>query len=230
LYKIPEYETCNLPSSGNSFQLENSKERRSHTMAFTQLALPFASDALESYGMKAETFEYHYGKHHKAYVDNLNKLVDGTELANKSLEEVIQIAFGDSAKAGIFNNAAQVWNHSFFWNCLKPAGGGAPTGALAAKIEEDFGSFEKFKEEFSTAAATQFGSGWAWLVDDGGTLKVIKTPNAENPLAHGKKALLTIDVWEHAYYIDFKNARPGFIKNFLDNLVNWDFVAENFAA
>ncbi|AFW93405.1 MULTISPECIES: superoxide dismutase [Nostocales] len=198
-------------------------------MAFTQLALPFASDALESYGMKAETFEYHYGKHHKAYVDNLNKLVDGTELANKSLEEVIQIAFGDSAKAGIFNNAAQVWNHSFFWNCLKPAGGGAPTGALAAKIEQDFGSFEKFKEEFSTAAATQFGSGWAWLVDDGGTLKVMKTPNAENPLAHGKKALLTIDVWEHAYYIDFKNARPGFIKNFLDNLVNWDFVAENFA-
>ena len=198
-------------------------------MAFTQLALPFASDALESYGMKAETFEYHYGKHHKAYVDNLNKLVDGTELANKSLEEVIQIAFGDSAKAGIFNNAAQVWNHSFFWNCLKPAGGGAPTGALAAKIEEDFGSFEKFKEEFSTAAATQFGSGWALLVDDGGTLKVMKTPNAENPLAHGKKALLTIDVWEHAYYIDFKNARPGFIKNFLDNLVNWDFVAANFA-
>jgi superoxide dismutase, Fe-Mn family len=199
-------------------------------MAFTQPALPFASNALESYGMKAETFEYHYGKHHKAYVDNLNKLVDGTELANKSLEEVIQIAFKDSAKAGIFNNAAQVWNHSFFWNCLKPAGGGAPTGALAAKIEKDFGSFEKFKEEFSAAAATQFGSGWAWLVDDGGTLKVMKTPNAENPLAHGKKALLTIDVWEHAYYIDFKNARPGFIKNFLDNLVNWDFVAANFAA
>ena len=199
-------------------------------MAFTQLALPFASDALESYGMKAETFEYHYGKHHKAYVDNLNKLVDGTELANKSLEEVIQIAFGDSAKAGIFNNAAQVWNHSFFWNCLKPAGGGAPTGALAAKIAQDFGSFDKFKEEFSTAAATQFGSGWAWLVDDHGTLKIMKTPNAENPLAHGKKALLTIDVWEHAYYIDFKNARPAFIKNFLDNLVNWDFVAANFAA
>ena len=199
-------------------------------MALTQPPLPFASDALESYGMKAETFEYHYGKHHKAYVDNLNKLVDGTELAHKSLEEVIQIAFGDSAKAGIFNNAAQVWNHSFFWNCLKPAGGGAPTGALAAKIAQDFGSFDKFKEEFSTAAATQFGSGWAWLVDDHGTLKIMKTPNAENPLAHGKKALLTIDVWEHAYYIDFKNARPAFIKNFLDNLVNWDFVAANFAA
>jgi len=199
-------------------------------MAVTQPPLPFASDALESYGMKAETFEYHYGKHHKAYVDNLNKLVDGTELAHKSLEEVIQIAFGDSAKAGIFNNAAQVWNHSFFWNCLKPAGGGAPTGDLAAKIARDFGSFDKFKEEFSTAAATQFGSGWAWLVDDGGTLEIMKTPNAENPLAHGKKALLTIDVWEHAYYIDFKNARPAFIKNFLDNLVNWDFVADNFAS
>ncbi|MBD2436984.1 superoxide dismutase [Nostoc sp. FACHB-110] len=198
-------------------------------MAFTQPPLPFAPDALESYGMKAETFEYHYGKHHKAYVDNLNKLVEGTELADKSLEEVIQISFKDSSKAGIFNNAAQVWNHTFFWNSLKPGGGGAPTGELAAKIDRDFGSYDKFKEEFSNAAATQFGSGWAWLVDDGGTLKVIKTPNAENPLAHGKKALLTLDVWEHAYYIDFRNARPAFIKNFLDNLVNWDFVAENLA-
>ena len=198
-------------------------------MAFKQPPLPFASNALESYGMKAETFEYHYGKHHAAYVTNLNKLTEGTELADKSLEEVIQIAFKDSSKAGIFNNAAQVWNHSFFWNCLKPAGGGAPTGDLAAKINQDFGSFDKFKEEFSNAAATQFGSGWAWLVDDGGTLKVIKTPNAENPLAHGKKALLTLDVWEHAYYIDHKNARPAFIKNFLDKLVNWDFAAENYA-
>ena len=199
-------------------------------MAFTQLALPFASDALESYGMKAETFEYHYGKHHKAYVDNLNKLVDGTELANKSLEEVIQIAFGDSAKAGIFNNAAQVWNHSFFWNCLKPAGGGAPTGALAAKIEEDFGSFEKFKEEFSTAAATQFGSGWAWLVLDNGTLKVTKTGNADNPLTAGQVPLLTMDVWEHAYYLDYQNRRPDYISDFLTKLVNWDFVAANLAA
>lgn len=199
-------------------------------MAFTQPALPFPSNALEHKGMKAETFEYHYGKHHKAYVDNLNKLVEGSDLESKSLEEVIQIAFKDSSKAGIFNNAAQVWNHSFFWNCLSPNGGGAPTGDLAARIDKDFGSFDKFKEEFSNAAATQFGSGWAWLVDDGGTLKVIKTPNAENPLAHGKKALLTLDVWEHAYYIDFKNARPGFIKNFLDNLVNWDFVAHNLAA
>ncbi|GAX34976.1 superoxide dismutase [Nodularia sp. NIES-3585] len=198
-------------------------------MAFKQPPLPFDFNALEAYGMKGETFEYHYGKHHAAYVTNLNKLTDGTELADKSLEEVIQIAFKDSSKTGIFNNGAQVWNHSFFWNCLKPAGGGAPTGDLAAKINQDFGSFDKFKEEFSNAAATQFGSGWAWLIDDGGTLKVMKTPNAENPLAHGKKALLTLDVWEHAYYIDHRNARPAFIKNFLEQLVNWDFAAENYA-
>jgi Fe-Mn family superoxide dismutase len=199
-------------------------------MAFEQPPLPFAVDALEPYGMKAETFEYHYGKHHKAYVDNLNKLTAGSDLANKSLEEVIKISFQDSSKAGIFNNAAQVWNHSFFWNCLKAGGGGAPSGDIAARIEKDFGSYDKFAEEFSNAAATQFGSGWAWLADDGGTLKVMKTPNAENPLAHGKKALLTLDVWEHAYYIDFKNARPAFIKNFMEKLVNWDFVSHNLAA
>jgi superoxide dismutase, Fe-Mn family len=198
-------------------------------MAFVQPPLPFDVNALEPYGMKAETFEYHYGKHHKAYVDNLNKLTEGTELADKSLEEVIKISFKDSSKVGIFNNAAQVWNHTFFWSSLKPAGGGAPTGKLAAKIDQDFGSLDKFKEEFSNAAATQFGSGWSWLIDDGGTLKVIKTPNAENPLAYGQKALLTLDVWEHAYYIDYKNARPAFIKNFLEQLVNWDFVAENLA-
>ncbi|HEY9615343.1 MAG TPA: superoxide dismutase [Microcoleaceae cyanobacterium] len=198
-------------------------------MAFVQPPLPFAMDALEPYGMKAETFEYHYGKHHKAYVDNLNKLTEGSDLANKSLEEVIQASYKDG-NAGVFNNAAQVWNHSFFWNCLKAGGGGAPTGDLAAKIDSAFGSYDKFREEFSNAAATQFGSGWAWLVDDGGTLKVSKTPNAENPLVHGQKALLTLDVWEHAYYIDFRNARPAFIKNFLDNLVNWDFVAANLAA
>ncbi len=199
-------------------------------MAFEQPPLPFAKDALESYGMKAETFEYHYGKHHKAYVDNLNKLTEGSDLANKSLEEVIKISFQDSSKVGIFNNAAQVWNHTFFWNCLKAGGGGAPSGDLGARIQKDFGSYEKFAEEFSSAATTQFGSGWAWLVDDGGTLKVMKTPNAENPLAHGKKALLTLDVWEHAYYLDFKNARPAFIKNFMDKLVNWDFVSHNLAA
>ncbi|MEH2382453.1 MAG: superoxide dismutase [Nostoc sp.] len=198
-------------------------------MAFVQEPLPFEKDALEQYGMKAETFEYHYGKHHKAYVDKLNELTKDTELADKSLEEVIKISFKDSSKVVIFNNAAQVWNHTFFWNSLKPAGGGTPTDEVAAKIDKDFGSFDKFKEEFSNAATTQFGSGWSWLIDDGGTLKVIKTPNAENPLAHGQKALLTLDVWEHAYYIDYRNARPAFIKNFLENLVNWDFVAENLA-
>jgi Fe-Mn family superoxide dismutase len=199
-------------------------------MAFTQAPLPFAKDALESSGMKAETFDYHYGKHHAAYVTNLNKLTEGTEFENMSLEEVIHKSFGDASKVGVFNNAAQVWNHTFFWNCLTPGGGGAPTGELAAKIDAAFGSFDKFKEEFTNAATTQFGSGWAWLVDDAGTLKVTKTPNAENPLVHGQKPLLTLDVWEHAYYLDFQNARPAFIKNFLDNLVNWDFVSHNLVA
>lgn len=199
-------------------------------MAFEQSPLPYDFNALESHGMKAETFEYHYGKHHKAYVDNLNKLVADTELADKSLEEVIKISFKDPSKTGIFNNAAQVWNHTFFWNSLSPNGGGSPSGTLAKQIDASFGSFDKFKEEFSNAAATQFGSGWAWLIDDNGTLKVTKTPNAENPLAHGQKALLTLDVWEHAYYIDFRNARPAFIKNYLDNLVNWDFAEQNLAA
>jgi Fe-Mn family superoxide dismutase len=199
-------------------------------MAVTQPPLPFAKDALEPYGMKAETFDYHYGKHHAAYVANLNNLIKDTELDSKPLEEIITTSFKDSSKVGVFNNAAQVWNHSFFWNCLKAGGGGAPTGELAERITKDFGSYDKFREEFKAAATTQFGSGWAWLVDDGGTLKVVKTPNAENPLAHGQKALLTLDVWEHAYYIDFKNARPSFIDNFLDKLVNWDFVAHNLAA
>lgn len=199
-------------------------------MAFEQPPLPYAMDALEPYGMKAETFEYHYGKHHKAYVDNLNKLTEGTDLANMPLEEVIKATYKDSAKQGIFNNAAQVWNHTFFWSCMKPGGGGTPTGDLAARIDKDLGGFDKFKEEFSNAATTQFGSGWAWLVDDHGTLKVTKTPNAVDPIAEGQKPLLTLDVWEHAYYIDFRNARPAFIKNFLDRLVNWDFVAQNLAA
>lgn len=199
-------------------------------MAFEQLPLPFAMDALEPYGMKAETFEYHYGKHHKAYVDNLNKLTEGTELATKSLEEVIKATYNDASKQGIFNNAAQVWNHTFFWNSLKPGGGGAPTGDLAARIDKDFGGYDKFKEAFTTAATTQFGSGWAWLVEDNGVLKVTKTSNAVNPIAEGQKPLLTLDVWEHAYYIDFRNARPAFIANFLDKLVNWDFVAANLAA
>lgn len=199
-------------------------------MAFEQAPLPFAPDALEASGMKAETFEYHYGKHHKAYVDNLNKLIEGkAEYEGKSLEDIIRMTAGDDSKAGIFNNAAQVWNHTFFWNSLQAGGGGAPTGDVLAKIEAAFGSYDTFKAEFATAATTQFGSGWAWLVEEAGTLKITKTGNADNPLTKGQKPLLTLDVWEHAYYIDFRNARPGYIANFLDKLVNWEFVAANLA-
>jgi len=198
-------------------------------MTFEQPPLPYDFNALEPH-MSAKTFEFHYGKHHAAYVTNLNKLVQDTEMADKSLEEVIKASFGDSSKTGIFNNAAQVWNHTFFWNCMKPNGGGQPTGELADRINTAFGSFDKFKEEFKNAAVTQFGSGWAWLVKDGDTLKITKTPNAENPLAHGQTALLTVDVWEHAYYLDYQNRRPDFVQTVLDNLINWDFVTQNLSA
>jgi Fe-Mn family superoxide dismutase len=190
-------------------------------MAFSLPELPYSKDALAPH-ISAETLEYHHVKHHKAYVDNLNKLLDGKPEASKSLEEVIM-----SAEGGVFNNAAQIWNHTFYWHSMKPKGGGVPTGDLAAAITRDFGSFEKFKEEFSAAGATQFGSGWAWLVLEGGKLKVTKTPNADLPMKHGQKALLTMDVWEHAYYIDFRNARPKYIETFLTSLANWDFAAEN---
>jgi Fe-Mn family superoxide dismutase len=191
-------------------------------MPFTLPELPYSKDALAPH-ISAETLEFHHGKHHAAYVTNLNKLLDGKPEANKSLEEVIL-----SSDGGVFNNAAQVWNHTFYWHCMKPNGGGRPTGELAEAIDRDFGSFEKFREEFANAAATQFGSGWAWLVLDGGKLKVTKTGNADLPMKHGQKALLTIDVWEHAYYVDFRNARPKYIDTFLEKLINWDFVAQNF--
>lgn len=197
-------------------------------MAFTLPDLPYAANALEPY-MSANTFSFHHDKHHAAYVNNLNNLIKDTDLADKSLEEIVKATFKDPGKVGVFNNAAQVWNHTFFWHSMKPGGGGTPSGALADKINADFGSFDKFKEEFKNAAATQFGSGWAWLALDNGTLKVTKTPNAENPLAHGQTALLTLDVWEHAYYLDYQNKRPDFISTFLDHLVNWDFVAENLS-
>ncbi|MCJ2541750.1 superoxide dismutase [Thermostichus vulcanus] len=198
-------------------------------MAFELPALPYASDALQPY-MSAETFSFHHGKHHAAYVTNLNKLIEGTELASKSLEEIVKATFGDPAKAGIFNNAAQVWNHTFFWESMKPGGGGAPTGAIAEKINADFGGYDQFAEAFKTAAATQFGSGWAWLVLENGTLKVTKTPNAENPLVHGQTPLLTLDVWEHAYYLDYQNRRPDFISTYLEHLVNWDAANARLAA
>ena len=198
-------------------------------MAHTLPALPYGLDALEP-NISRSTLEFHHGKHHAAYVTNLNNLVAGTYLEAKSLEDTITAVAGDAGKAGIFNNAAQVWNHSFYWQCMKPGGGGQPTGALAEKINADFGSYEAFVEQFKTAGATQFGSGWAWLVLDGGTLKVTKTANADLPLAHGQKALLTMDVWEHAYYLDYQNRRPDYMTTYLEKLVNWDFVAANLAA
>ena len=186
-------------------------------MAFTLPPLPYAKDALAPH-ISAETLEYHHGKHHNAYVTNLNKLLEGKPEANKSLEDIIL-----SSEGGVFNNAAQIWNHTFYWHSMKPNGGGQPTGELADAIKRDFGSFEKFSEEFSNAAATQFGSGWAWLVvGKDKKLAVTKTGNADLPMKHGQKALLTIDVWEHAYYIDYRNARPKYIETFLKSLVNWE--------
>jgi Fe-Mn family superoxide dismutase len=190
-------------------------------MAFTLPPLPYAKDALAPH-ISAETLDFHYGKHHQAYVTNLNKLIEGKPEEKKSLEEIIL-----SQDGGIFNNAAQIWNHTFYWSSMKPSGGGQPTGDLLAAITRDFGSFDKFKEDFATAAATQFGSGWAWLVLQNGKLSVTKTGNADLPLKHGQKALLTIDVWEHAYYIDFRNARPKYIETFLSSLANWDFALAN---
>jgi Fe-Mn family superoxide dismutase len=190
--------------------------------------LPYAQDALAPV-ISAETLSFHYGKHHKAYVDNLNKLVAGTELADTPLEKVIAATAGKPDKAGMFNNAAQIWNHTFFWNSLKPNGGGAPTGAVAKGIEAAFGSFDNFKKEFANAAMTQFGSGWAWLVADKGTLKVVKTPNAETPLTAGLTPLVTIDVWEHAYYLDYQNRRADFVAAVIDKLLNWEFANANLA-
>jgi Fe-Mn family superoxide dismutase len=196
------------------------------TMTFELPSLPWAENALEPY-TSARTISFHYGKHHKAYVDNLNKLVAGSDLENQSLEDIIRAVANDSSKVGVFNNAAQVWNHTFFWRCMQPGGGGKPGGEMAQRIEAAFGSYEKFAEQFKAAAVGRFGSGWAWLIDDGGTLKIISTPNADTPLAHNQKALLTVDVWEHAYYLDYQNRRPDFVQTFLDHLVNWEFVAQN---
>jgi len=190
-------------------------------MAFVLPELPFPKDALKPY-MSEETLEYHHGKHHQAYVNNLNNLIAGTEFEGMSLEEIILKSSG-----GIFNNAAQTWNHTFFWNCLSPNGGGKPLGLVLVELEKNFGSFENFKNQFTNAAVTLFGSGWAWLVKNpDGKLEIIQASNAGNPLTMGKKPLLTIDVWEHAYYIDYRNARPKFVEAFWE-IVNWDFVAKN---
>ncbi len=184
--------------------------------------LPYAMNALAPY-ISQETLEYHYGKHHQAYVNNLNNLIKGTEFADLSLEDTILKSSG-----GIFNNAAQVWNHTFYWHCLNPKSAGGPSGSLADAIQKKFGSFEEFKKQFSQAAITVFGSGWAWLVKNPqGELEIVQTSNAGTPMQQNKKALLTCDVWEHAYYIDYRNVRPTYVENFW-KIVNWDFVADNF--
>jgi Fe-Mn family superoxide dismutase len=192
-------------------------------MEHTLPPLPYAKDALQP-TMSAETLEYHYGKHHQAYVTNLNNLIKGTEYENMPLEEIIK-----KSQGGVFNNSAQVWNHTFFWNCMKPNGGGAPTGPVADAINAKWGSFDKFKEEFQKSAVGNFGSGWTWLVKKpDGSVDIANTSNAGTPLTTENKALLTVDVWEHAYYIDYRNARPKFVESWW-NIVNWDFVNQNFA-
>ena len=193
-------------------------------MEHTLPALPYAKDALAPH-MSAETFDYHYSKHHQAYVTNLNNLVPGTAFEGKGLEEIVKTSSG-----GIYNNAAQVWNHTFFWNCMTPNGGGAPTGALAEAINAKWGSLDAFKTAFQTAAVGNFGSGWTWLVKKAdGSLDIVNMGAAGTPLTTGDKALLCVDVWEHAYYIDYRNLRPKFVETFLNHLVNWNFVAANFA-
>jgi Fe-Mn family superoxide dismutase len=191
--------------------------------------LPYAKNALEPH-ITANTLSFHHEKHHQTYVTNLNNLIPNTEYASLSLEEIIIKSAGASGHPGIFNNAAQVWNHTFYWNCMQANGGGAPTGALADQIARDFGSFDAFRNDLKQAALTQFGSGWAWLVMTAdGKLAITKTGNADCPLVHGQTPLLTIDVWEHAYYLDFQNRRADYSEAFMAHLVNWDFVAANFA-
>jgi Fe-Mn family superoxide dismutase len=193
-------------------------------MEHTLPPLPYATDALAPH-MSKETFEYHYGKHHQAYVTNLNNLIKGTEFESLSLVDIIKKSSG-----GIFNNAAQVWNHTFFWSSMKPGGGGEPTGALAQAINAKFGSFAGFKEAFTKSAVGNFGSGWTWLVTKGdGSVDIVNTSNAATPLTTADKPLITVDVWEHAYYIDYRNARPKFVETFLTSLVNWEFAGKNFA-
>jgi superoxide dismutase, Fe-Mn family len=196
-------------------------------MAIIFPALPYKKDALAPH-ISATTLEFHHGKHHQTYVDNANKLLAGTALENASPEDIIRKTAVDTAKIGIFNNVAQAWNHSFYWQGIKPNGGGLPTGAIAEKINAAWGDYEKFVEELKNAGLTQFGSGWAWLVLDQGALKIVKTANADNPLTKNMKPLLTIDVWEHAYYLDYQNRRADYLGAFIGKLINWDFVNTNF--
>lgn len=193
-------------------------------MAFELPPLPYARDALAPH-MSEQTLDFHYGKHHQTYVNNLNGLVEGTEHEGKSLEDIIRAA----GPGGLFNNAAQVWNHTFFWSCMSPGGGGEPDGEVKTAIEQSFGSVDEFLQAFTDKAKTLFGSGWTWLAEGEGGLEIMQTKDADLPLNHGKTAVLTLDVWEHAYYLDFQNARPAYIETWLGNLVNWEFAAENLA-
>ena len=197
-------------------------------MAFELPDLPYDYNALAPH-IGAETMELHHSRHHKTYVDKLNGLIDGTPLADKTLDEIVQATFDDADKAGVFNNAGQAWNHNLFWQCLTPSGGGRPDESLGRQIDADFGSYDEFRKAFKEAATGQFGSGWAWLVLDNGKLKVTATPNAVTPIVHGQHPLLALDVWEHAYYLDYRNKRPDYIDAFLDGVVNWSFAAERFA-
>lgn len=193
-------------------------------MAIELPALPYADDALTPH-ISERTIGFHYGKHHTGYVKNLNGLIEGTDQAGSSLEEIIAAA----GPGGLFNNAAQVWNHSFYWKCMTPGGGGDPSGDLAAAIDSSFGSADEFKSQFKAGAVGNFGSGWTWLVKDGAGLSIVKTDDADTPIKHGQTPLLTIDVWEHAYYLDYQNARPAYVDTFIEHLINWEFVAANFA-
>lgn len=196
-------------------------------MAFSLPDLPYGRGALAPH-ISEETLNYHHGKHHQAYVTNLNGLIEGTDLEKAPLEEIINKAAGDKAKAGLFNNAAQVWNHTFYWHSMKPGGGGKPTGKIAAMIDSDLGGYDQFVKDFKAAGGGQFGSGWAWLVLKDGKLAITKTPNAETPLTEaGVTPLLTMDVWEHAYYLDYQNSRPNYMDAFINNLINWDFANKN---
>ena len=198
-------------------------------MAFELMKLPYDYDALAP-AVSADTLKFHHDKHHAGYVDKLNKLVEGTDLKDKSLEEVVRWAAGDADRKAVFNNAAQAWNHAFFWECMGPGGGGKPDSELLKEIEKTFGSYDDFRQKFVDTGVGQFGSGWVWLVNDDGKLAIVSTPNAETPLTGSQQPLMTCDVWEHAYYLDYQNRRPDFLETFIDKLVNWEFVAEQFSA
>jgi Fe-Mn family superoxide dismutase len=205
-----------------------SNHSRSQTTMFTLPPLPYADSALAPI-ISANTLSFHYGKHHKTYVDNLNNLVKGTANEGATLEKIIADVAGKADQAAIFNNAAQIWNHTFYWNSLKPNGGGKPIGKVAQMIDSDLGGYDNFKKDFAATTISQFGSGWGWLVVEGGKLKIVKTGNAEVPFTKGQKPLLTIDVWEHAYYLDYQNKRADYVNALIDKLLNWDFAAENLA-